>query len=336
LASLVTKITPVRGTSRNAGIAGGSAAAGPWSGVTGVRGDDIGGMIYDPGVPRLSDIRGQDRAIARLRAALGAGRVHHAYLFTGPPGAGKHATALALASALNCLQAPGEGCDECDACSRIAEGIHPDVVTLEREGAAQIVPIESIRQNVIARIGLPPHEARVRVFVITEASTIALQPAAANALLKTLEEPPARTMFVLATVAPDQLLPTIRSRCQRVSFAGGVPGGEGDKLDALARELAEFTGDGRLTGAGLDKIVVTAQRLAGEEKGATAVLLDRAARRMHDAARAAVDAGAAGSARVLGARARICLEAHTAVTIHNAHPQLALEGVLGKLWSLRP
>jgi hypothetical protein len=66
------------------------------------------------------------------------------------------------------------------------------------------------------------------------------------------------------------------------------------------------------------------------------VLFDRAARRLHAAARAAVDAGAAGSARVLGARARICLEAHTAVTIHNAHPQLALEGVLGKLWSLRP
>jgi DNA polymerase III subunit delta' len=286
-------------------------------------------------VPRLSDIRGQDRAVARLRAALTSGRVPHAYLLTGPPGAGKRACALALASALNCLHAPQEGCDLCDACAKIAQGIHPDVVTLEREGAAQIVPIESIRQNVISRIGLAPHEARVRVFVIDEAT--ALQPAAANALLKTLEEPPARTMFVLATVAPDQLLPTIRSRCQRVALVPGLDA-DGDpagasRLAELAAALAGFEGEGPIAGATLDRVIATAAQIT-EDKGAAAPVLDLAARRLHDAARAAVASGRPGSARVLGERARLILDTWTAVTVHNAHPQIALEALLGRLWSL--
>jgi DNA polymerase III delta' subunit len=214
---------------------------------------------------RLSEIRGQDRAIARLRAAIAADRVHHAYLFTGPANSGKRTTALALASALNCVNAPGEGCDECDPCAKIAAGIHPDVVVLEREGAAQIVPIESIRANIIARVGLPPHEARVRVFVLEEASVIALQPAAANALLKTLEEPPARTMFVLGTVAPDQLLPTIRSRCQRITFAPRVGPVDDDaamaKLSELAAAVAAFDG-------GLEQLLEVAARVGrGEGRG---------------------------------------------------------------------
>ena len=283
-------------------------------------------------MPRLSDIRGQDRAIARLRAALSGGRVHHAYLFTGPAGSGKQATAMALAAALNCRNAPGEGCDDCDSCVKIAQGIHPDVVALAREGAAQIVPIESIRQNVIARVALPPHEAAVRVFFLEEASTVALQPAAANSLLKTLEEPPARTMFVLATVAPDQLLPTIRSRCQRVSFAP-VAGGE-PAVDELADAIAGFAGDGPLGGAGLDRAAQIAARV-NEQKGAAPGVLDLAARRMHDRARAAVDAGDAGTARVLGERTRLVLDTVTALTIHNAHAQLALEALLGRLWHLR-
>src|SRR5262245_64674900 len=128
-------------------------------------------------------------------------------------------TALALACALNCGTNRGEGCGECEACSKIIGGIHPDVGTLVREGAANIVPIESVRNQVIGRIALPPHEALTRVFIVEEATSMA--PPAANALLKTLEEPPARTLFVLCTTAPEQLLPTIRSRCQRVRFGGG-------------------------------------------------------------------------------------------------------------------
>ena len=152
-------------------------------------------------------ISGQDRVIGLLKRAIERNRVPHAYLFSGPPGAPLGDAALGLAAAMNCLTARGEGCGECDACSRIVAGIHPDVVTLIREGAAQIVPIESVRNQVIGRIGLPPHEADTRVFIIEEAT--ALAPPAANALLKTLEEPPARTLFVLCTTAPEQLLPTI-------------------------------------------------------------------------------------------------------------------------------
>jgi DNA polymerase III subunit delta' len=258
-------------------------------------------------VPRIADVLGQDRVIAQLRAAITRGRVHHAYLFTGPPGSGKRATALAFASALNCLAHPdeplGEGCDSCDACSRIAAGIHPDVVTLAREGAAQIVPIESIRANVIARVGLPPHEARMRVFVVDEAT--ALQGAAANALLKTLEEPPARTMFVLATTAPEQLLPTIRSRCQRIHFTPAPgPRGVGDAIALAAR--------------------------ATEGKGDAAAGLELAAHRLHAIARERAAAGDGAAARRAAARGRRALDAITALTLHNALGPLAIEALLGE------
>jgi DNA polymerase III gamma/tau subunit len=139
----------------------------------------------------FADLPHQPRAVAILRGALARDRLHHALLLTGPAGSGKRALALAVASALNCERAPGEGCGACATCERIAAGVHPDVITLAREGAAQIIPIETVRTQVVAAVGLPPHEARERLFLIDEAT--ALPPAAANALLKTLEEPPART-----------------------------------------------------------------------------------------------------------------------------------------------
>ena len=145
----------------------------------------------------------------------------HAYLFSGPPGA---PLVDDRARARDGAELPARArrwlrCERmCDACAKIAAGIHPDVVTLVREGAAQIVPIESVRNQVIARDRACRRTRRaIRVFIVEEATAMA--PPAANALLKTLEEPPARTLFVLCTTAPEQLLPTIRSRCQRVRFA---------------------------------------------------------------------------------------------------------------------
>jgi DNA polymerase-3 subunit delta' len=275
-------------------------------------------------MPSWGDIPGQDRVIARLRAAIAAGRVHHAYLFTGGAGVGKRRTALALASALNCLQRPGEGCGDCEACEKIESGIHPDVVTLEREGAAQIIPIENIRQQIVARVGLPPHEARVRVFLIDEAA--ALQPAAANSLLKTLEEPPARTMFVLGTTSPDLLLPTIRSRCQRVVFgpgAGGAQGGDDGERTARVLELGEQLAAGT-GGPGM------AQRV-WEGKGDGPLVLGAAAAALHRLAKERLAAGDVVGARVAAEQGRRVLVWQQALIVHNANPQLAIEALLVEL-----
>jgi hypothetical protein len=271
---------------------------------------------------------GQDRVAAQLRRAIDLGRVPHAYLFSGPPGAPLVDTAMCLAMALNCTTAPGVGCGEpeaCVACSKIVQGVHPDVVTLVREGAANIVPIESVRNQVIARIGLPPHEALTRVFVVEEATAMA--PPAANALLKTLEEPPARTSFVLCTTAPEQLLPTIRSRCQRVRF--GAAAVTGDAIDPeratriarLGEELAQMDGDHDPT---------LPVRVA-EGKGDAGPVLVAAAQTLHAIARDAAAAGDIATMQRASRRAQIVLGWHTGVTIHNANAQLAIEAVIAQL-----
>jgi hypothetical protein len=277
-------------------------------------------------------LQGQERAASQLRRSIECGRVPHAYLFSGPPGAPLVDAAIVLATALSCQRFPGEGCDAgpsdamCDACAKIASGIHPDVVTLVREGAAQIVPIESVRTQVIARVGFPPHEGALRVFIVEEAT--ALAPPAANALLKTLEEPPSRTLFVLCTTAPDQLLPTIRSRCQRVRFAAGtaLPAdadpARATRVSALGAELAHDAHDTSL-----------AVRIA-ETKGDAAPVLVAAARALHARAHAAAADGNPETARRAGSRAQAILAWHTAVAIHNANPQLAIEALIVQLRGL--
>ena len=265
---------------------------------------------------------GQDRVTALLRRGIERDRVPNAYLFSGPPGAPLLDTAIALACALNCERGRGEACGECEQCSKIVQGIHPDVVTLVREGAANIVPIESVRTQVIARIGLPPHEAQTRVFVIEEATAMA--PPAANALLKTLEEPPARTLFVLCTTAPEQLLPTIRSRCQRVRFGGGAPVADADparaeRIASLGEELAS------------DKPEPTLPQRVAEGKGDAAPVLVAAAQKLHARAHAAAAAGDVVAARRAAKRAETILSWHTAIAVHNASPALALEAVIAQL-----
>jgi len=274
---------------------------------------------------------GQERAVAQLCRSIERGRVPHAYLFSGPPGAPMLDAALALALALSCERAPGDGCEGepqtmCVACAKIMAGIHPDVVTLAREGAAQIVPIESVRNQVIARIAFPPHEGAIRMFIVEEATSLA--PPAANALLKTLEEPPGRTLFVLCTTAPDQLLPTIRSRCQRVRFAAGtaLPAdadpARAERVAALGAELAGDVHDSSLP-----------VRIA-ETKGDAAPVLVAAARALHRRAHAAAGAGDTEVARRAGSRAQAILSWHIPVVIHNANPQLALEALIAQLRDL--
>jgi DNA polymerase-3 subunit gamma/tau len=220
-------------------------------------------------------LQGQERAVAQLRRSIERGRVPHASLFSGPAGAPLLDGAIAFAMALSCQRAPGEGCDGdpeamCGACAKIASGIHPDIVTLVREGAAQIVPIESVRNQVIARVGFPPHEGAVRVFIIEEATAMA--PPAANALLKTLEEPPAHVLFILATTEFHKVPATIVSRCQRFVFTRHgvreisehllrVAEAEGVTIEAAAAEAIARSA----TGAMRDALSVLDQLMAGSD-----------------------------------------------------------------------
>jgi len=187
-----------------------------------------------PLLPLLPRVKAQPTAVATLERALSTGRVHHAYLFDGPDGVGKELAAFGLAQALVCERGAPEACGECSACKRTlpregqARPLHPDIVVLERglyEPAqmgrrtpeTQDLSIDQVRTLVLARAAYPPHEGRAKVFIVRRADELSVS--AANALLKTLEEPGKGTHFVLLCARPDTLLPTIRSRTLRVRFA---------------------------------------------------------------------------------------------------------------------
>jgi len=162
---------------------------------------------------KLRDLQGQDHATALLRRAVAAGHVPHAYLFEGPDGVGKRSAALGLALALDCTVEPGEGCGRCETCRRIESGMHPDVPVFAAEGAQILI---EQAQAIVALGQSRPHEAPARVIIIEGADRLNVN--AANCLLKTLEEPWPATHIVLVTSAPERILPTIRSRSQRVRF----------------------------------------------------------------------------------------------------------------------
>jgi DNA polymerase-3 subunit delta' len=183
----------------------------------------------------FSDLLGQEAAVATLERALAVKRVHHAYRFEGPPGVGKELAAFALAQTLVCERGGPSACLSCSSCRRaVTLGSedprvpqHPDVVLLGRglyrgllgstSSEASGISVEQVRRIVLARVGFPPHEGRALVFIVREADEITLQ--AANALLKTLEEPQDKSHFVLLTSRPSRLLDTIRSRSMPVRFA---------------------------------------------------------------------------------------------------------------------
>ena len=162
---------------------------------------------------------GQDRAVAALQRGLAQGRRAHAYLLVGPPQVGKGTLALELAQALNC-EGPEPPCQECSPCRRIAAGIHADVQVVGVEatdgGIHKDISIDQIRE--LGRVvSLRPFEGRCRVIIIDPAD--AMNEAAQNAFLKTLEEPPPDVLFVLITSRPQALRATILSRCQRLDLS---------------------------------------------------------------------------------------------------------------------
>ena len=160
---------------------------------------------------------GQKHIVSTLQNALTDGRMAHAYLFTGPRGTGKTTTARLLAKALMCEAGGGAATAHpdgtCEQCQEIARGTHPDVYELD---AASRTGVDNVRDEIINRVAFAPTQGRYKVYVIDEVHM--LTTAAFNALLKTLEEPPAHVVFVLCTTDPQKIPETVLSRCQRLEF----------------------------------------------------------------------------------------------------------------------
>jgi DNA polymerase-3 subunit delta' len=170
-------------------------------------------------------IAGHPRLLSLLARVIARDTMPPAMLLAGPVGVGKRLTAIAIAQAINCLQPQSrdglerEACGECASCRRIARGIHPDVIVVE-PGDTGSIKIEQLR-DVIERSQYRPFEGRRRVVIVDEAD--AAGDDAQSALLKTLEEPPSASVFILVSSMPDALLPTVLSRCPRLRFGPLTP-----------------------------------------------------------------------------------------------------------------
>lgn len=174
-------------------------------------------------------IEGHDRIADRFRRAVSRGRIGGTYLFVGPPGIGKKAFALKLAQTLLCERhRPDEfiACNTCSACLQVLSGTHPDLLVISKPADRAFIPLELLvgdreqrateRGGLIGHLALTPYYGRYRVAIIDDADYFNLE--GANALLKTLEEPPPSAILILIGTSPAKQLPTIRSRSQMVRF----------------------------------------------------------------------------------------------------------------------
>ena len=178
---------------------------------------------------RFNEIIGQKHIVRILQHQLETDNVSQAYLFTGTRGTGKTTTARILAKALNCIGDPADGqfpCGECENCKAIKEGRFLDVIEMD---AASNNGVDDIRE-LIDRVSYPPMVGRYKVYIIDEVHM--LSTSAENAFLKTLEEPPAHVIFILATTNPEKVRETIRSRCMRLDFRRVS---EDDLIEGMAR-----------------------------------------------------------------------------------------------------
>ena len=236
-------------------------------------------------------VTGHRRLVVLLSKAIARDTLPPSLVLAGPAGIGKRRTALSIAQALNCPTpwsgtVDGEGggaaivlerdaCGTCAVCRRIERGMHPDVLVIAPDSMGAI-KIDVIR-DAIDRSGYRPFEARRRVVIIDEAD--AMQPPAQSALLKTLEEPPASSVFLLVSSMPDALLPTVRSRCPMLRF-GALSAAEVSSL--LVRDHGYSSSDAWATAADADgsvgRALASQTSDVAEARAAAQQLLERAAR----------------------------------------------------------
>lgn len=208
---------------------------------------------------QFNELVGQEHVARALEGAITAGRVGHAYLFTGARGVGKTSTARILAKALNCVNGPTpHPCDQCDSCLAISAGHDVDVLEIDGASNRGIDEIRQLRQNA----GVRPSRSRFKIYIIDEVHMLTKE--AFNALLKTLEEPPEHVKFIFATTEPEKLPVTVISRCQRFDFAGI----RSDSITGRLRQIVEAEG----VEADDDALALLARRAGGSMRDSQSLL----------------------------------------------------------------
>ncbi|TPV93519.1 MAG: AAA family ATPase [Myxococcales bacterium FL481] len=227
LATRAGMTPPSRRREARGGVALGRLRRDPWGTATALPGPRRGSRSVEPGgllacvdverPQRFPGVRGHVAVQARLARAHLRGRLHHALMFTGPEGVGKATVGRALACALNCAVEPGWGCGKCATCQRFLAGRHPDLQVVEPSGKGRLITAAAA-EDVVLRCLHAPYEAAAHVVVLDDAHR--LHEAAANKLLKAIEEPRAGVQFVLVTDNLEAMLPTLISRSTVVEFGG--------------------------------------------------------------------------------------------------------------------
>lgn len=185
--------------------------------------------IYQRARPiHWDEVVGQEHIKGVLKTALEQGRVGHAYLFSGPRGVGKTTTARLIAMTANCTGPAPKPCGECENCRAVRAGSHPDVLEIDAASNNSVEDVRDLRE----KVGLAPMRGGKKIYILDEAHM--MSKSAFNALLKTLEEPPAHVIFILATTEPEKIIPTILSRTQHYRFRRLTAEEIAGKLSGLA------------------------------------------------------------------------------------------------------